>query len=168
MHQAAWDFVESVKAKRPGYFTDKRVLEVGSRYINGTVRTLFTGCEYLGLDLSPGPLVDRVCHVADLIGGPFDTIISCEALEHDKRWRESITSIWEMLKPGGILIITAGGTGRSEHGTARTSPTDSPATTDYYGNITEELFWSVMKPEFLTEHHVEDKDGDFRFWGVKT
>lgn len=183
MHKAAWDFVESVKAKHPGHFKNKRVLEVGSRYINGTVRTLFEGCDYMGLDLSPGPLVDAVCHVADMptpdvyYGEPepygpdqFDTIISCEALEHDKRWQESVSTMWELLSPGGLLIITAGGTGRPEHGTTRTNPTDSPATTDYYGNITEPVFWAAFGRQgkmTLLEHRIEDKDGDFRFWGKK-
>lgn len=185
MHKEAWDFVEGVKSRYPEAFSDRRVLEVGSRYINGTVRTLFDGCNYIGLDLSSGPCVDDVCHVADLAlykwpgENPirFDTIISCEALEHDKRWRESLLAMWSLLVPGGMLIITAGGTGRPEHGTTRTSPTDSPATTDYYGNITEELFWDAFyggEPKVLSNynaklwaHHIEDKDGDFRFWGLK-
>lgn len=176
MHKAAWDFVEGVKSRYPEAFSDRRVLEVGSRYINGTVRTLFDRCDYLGLDLSPGPCVDVVLHVADLHDEPnvraipFDTIISCEALEHDKHWAESIQAMWSMLENGGMLIITAGGTGRPEHGTTRTSHTDSPATTDYYGNITEEMFWKAFGRKgkmMLLEHHIEDKDGDFRFWGLK-
>jgi len=179
MHKEAWDFVEGVKAKFPEAFKGKRVLEVGSRYINGTVRTLFDGCDYTGLDLSPGPCVDMDYHVVafkqcvwePLEHEPYGTIISCEALEHDKHWAESIRAMWDMLDNGGTLIITAGGTGRPEHGTTRTSPADSPATTDYYGNITKEMFWEVFnpwpdKPSFR-DFFIEDKDGDFRFWGLK-
>ncbi len=170
MHQAAWDFVDGVKAKFPDSFKDKRVLEVGSRYINGTVRTLFEGCDYTGLDLSPGPCVDLTLHVTEYPEPTWDlyeTIISCEALEHDKRWRESLIVMYELLIPKGFLILTAGGTGRPEHGTTATCPTDSPATTDYYGNITEELFWSVLRREMFDEYTIQDVDGDFRFVGVK-
>lgn len=182
MHAAAMDWVKKAKAQYPDSFKGKRVLEVGSRYINGTVRTLFEGCDYTGLDLSPGPCVDLVCHVADLdkvqilsrtfesriLPSTFQVVISCEALEHDKRWDESLGAMYDLLVPGGLLIITAGGTGRPEHGTTATSPSDSPATTDYYGNITEEKFWSVLEPsDFVNLYEIEDKDGDFRFMGRK-
>ncbi len=177
MHQAAWDFVESVKAKFPEAFKDKRVLEVGSRYINGTVRTLFEGCDYTGLDLSAGPCVDVVCHVKDFDGeNLYDTIISCEALEHDFYWGASVHAMHRLLKKGGLLIITAGGTGRLEHGTKATSPTDSPATTDYYGNIEDWMFIELLEgnrvhlfegPYGHDESQPIDRDGDFCFWGRK-
>lgn len=171
MHTAAINWVEKAKDQYPDSFKGKLVLEVGSRYINGTVRILFEGCDYLGIDLSPGPCVDKVRHVADWnphTQNLFDTVISCEALEHDKRWRESLCAMYDLLLPGGLIILTAGGTGRPEHGTARTSPSDSPATTDYYGNITEAMFWSVFNPSFFVNtYEIEDKDGDFRFIGRK-
>jgi len=177
MHKAAWDFIESVKAKNPKAFKGKRVLEVGSRYINGTVRTLFEGCQYTGIDLSPGPCVDVVAHVKDFEGeNLYDTIISCEALEHDFYWEASVHAMHRLLKPGGLLIITAGGTGRPEHGTTRTNPSDSPATTDYYGNIEDWMFIELLEgsrnhlfegPYGHEEDMPIDKDGDFRFWGVK-
>lgn len=168
MHASVTDFVKQVKQLHPQAFKDCRVLEVGSRYINGTVRTFFDRCNYTGLDLAPGPLVDEVCHVADYPAASFaNTVISCEALEHDKRWAESIRTMLELLHPGGLLVITCAGPGRAEHGTARTSPTDSPATTDYYGNLDEAMFWSAVKKTDFSDWRIKVANEDLQFWGVK-
>lgn len=141
MHTAALDFVKRIKKHYPEHFANCRVLEIGSANVNGTIRSLFTNCRYTGLDLYPGPDVDVVQHAVDYIAANPEpqpnTIISCEALEHDARWRETVTSAINMLRPhGGLLVITCAGPNRAEHGTTRTTPADSPATTDYYGNIT--------------------------------
>lgn len=168
MHTAVTDFINVVKDNLPHRFEDQNVLEVGSRYINGTVRTQFTRCRYHGLDLSPGPLVDEVCHVADFPGEAlFDVVVSCEALEHDKRWADSLRAMLRLLKPGGMLLITCAGPGRPEHGTTRTSPGDSPATTDYYGNIDQEMFFSAVPYQNFEPFAILVKDGDLHFWGVK-
>ena len=49
-----------------------------------------------------------------------------------------------MLKPDGLFLFTCASTGREEHGTRRTSPSDSYGTianledmSDYYKNLTE-------------------------------
>jgi len=42
--------------------------------------------------------------------------------------------------------MTCATTGRQEHGTRRTSPTDSPHTTDFYRNLTDDDFNAI--PEF--------------------
>lgn len=168
MHTAVTDFINLVKAEMPDRFQEQRVLEVGSRYINGTVRTHFTRCRYHGLDLSPGALVDEVCHVADYPGAvAFDVVVSCEALEHDARWAESLRAMVALTRPGGVLLITCAGPGRPEHGTARTTPADSPATTDYYGNIDEEMFFSAVPREAFSMYGILVEGGDLHFWGVK-
>ena len=60
-HYTQRQFVEWVKAAFPDSFKGKRVLEVGSLDINGSVRGYFQDCEYIGLDVGPGPGVDVVC-----------------------------------------------------------------------------------------------------------
>lgn len=176
MHFQVIEFLARVRDLHPEAFQDRRVLEVGSRYINGTIRPLFRRCQYTGLDLAYGPGVDVVCHVADYCAADcavppqapgYDTVVSCEALEHDARWADSLASMYRLTEPGGFLIITAAGPGRPEHGTHEHAPSDSPATNDHYQNIDEGMFWSVLKPEGFTEHHMEVLDGDFRFVGVK-
>src|SRR5208283_1437369 len=69
-------------------FAAGRVLEVGSMDINGSIRPAFgDASEYIGIDLTPGPGVDRVMSAHDLDqawpAGWFDTVVCCEMLEHD-------------------------------------------------------------------------------------
>lgn len=170
MHQSVTNFVQSVKDRFPQHFQDCSVLEVGSRYINGTVRTMFRRCDYLGLDLAPGPLVDAIWHVADFVhsgDSKRDTVISCEALEHDSRWKESLQAMLDLTKPGGLLVITCAGPGRPEHGTHKADPTSSPATLDYYGNVDEDMFWSALRKTDFSDWRLKVADGDLNFWGVK-
>lgn len=170
MHQSVTDFVQSVKDRFPQHFQDCSVLEVGSRYINGTIRTMFRRCDYLGLDLAPGPLVDAIWHVADYAFSgdrKRDTVISLEALEHDKRWSESLKAMAELTRPGGLLVITCAGPGRPEHGTHRSDPSSSPATNDYYRNVDEDMFWSALRKTDFSDWRLRVADGDLTFWGVK-
>src|SRR5688572_15830496 len=105
MHIEVRNFIRKVKKEHPKFFRFTRVLEVGSQNINGSVREHFFLCEYIGLDLGPGKKVDLVCHGADFkTPGLFDVVISCEALEHDRRWNETLLQMYENLKPGGLLI----------------------------------------------------------------
>ena len=74
----------------------------------------------------------------------FDTIISTECFEHDPEYKESFSKIYDMLKPDGLFCFTCASTNRPEHGTRRTSPSDSYGTianledmSDYYKNLTE-------------------------------
>ncbi|MEM3793696.1 MAG: hypothetical protein QXS76_02180 [Candidatus Bathyarchaeia archaeon] len=54
-------FVENVRSEE---FKDKRISEVGSRYVNGSVRPLVERFmrprEYIGIDIEPGKYVDVV------------------------------------------------------------------------------------------------------------
>lgn len=179
MHQSVTDFVQSVKDRFPQHFQDCSVLEVGSRYINGTIRTMFRRCQYVGLDLAYGPCVDVVKHVADLIkdtpgshhvppwAWQHDTVISLEALEHDSRWRESLPAMLDIVRPGGLLVITCAGPGRPEHGTHKEDPACSPATLDYYGNVDEDMFWSALRKTDFSDWRLKVADGDLQFWGLK-
>lgn len=173
MHQSVYDFVARVKEKFPEAFTGKIVHEVGSRNINGTVRTFFSRCDYTGFDLGYGPCVDVVMHYNDTnekYMGQIDTVISCEALEHDRQWRATCLAMVDNLKPGGLLIITAGGPGRPEHGTTEHDPECSPETLDHYHNIDEADFrgnFKGMVPFPFKEFEFDVRDGDFRFWGIK-
>jgi SAM-dependent methyltransferase len=175
-HQAQFDFVKRVKARFPDHFKTGRVLDVGSAYINGTNRWHFSYCcEYLGLDLGPGPGVDLVAHCADFRqsgwdGGLFDVVISTEALEHDSRWEETFRAMYDMTRPGGLMVMTCAGDGREEHGTTRTTPGNSPHTTDYYRNLDPEDFKPLLKgmkfeqKEWSGEGHPVC---DTYFWGIK-
>ena len=82
-----------------------------------------------------------------------------------------------MLKPDGLFCFTCASTGRLEHGTRRTSPTESYGTignltdmSDYYKNLTEIELNEVLKINDLfvvwdTYYNAESKD--MYFVGIK-
>jgi SAM-dependent methyltransferase len=93
------------------------VLEVGSYDENGTVRPLFGGCEFVGVDMREGPGVDRVASSHDLPfdDGQFDVVVSTEMLEHDPYPWVSMAEMGRVLVPGGLLVVTARGNGFKLH-----------------------------------------------------
>jgi SAM-dependent methyltransferase len=141
-HPEQAEFFDSIRAQYPTHFDGVRVLEVGSLDINGSVRGLFRDCDYTGVDLQPGRGVDLACpgHLLALPTASFDTVISAECFEHNPFWRETLTNMLRMTRPGGLVLISCATTGRREHGTSRTNPDASPFTVqekwDYYRNLT--------------------------------
>ena len=179
MHGQARDFTVFVKKILSDFFLNKRVLDVGSGDINGNNRFLFDNCEYDGNDVIQAHNVTIVSKTKDLPfqDNAFDTIISTECFEHDPEYRESLSKIYKMLKPDGLFCFTCASTGRAEHGTRRTSPTDSYGTigqledmSDYYKNLTVEHLNEVLNLKDLfsvwdTYYNAESKD--LYFVGIK-
>ena len=141
-HPQQAEFFATVRDHYANHFRSARVLEVGSLDINGSVRDLFSDCQYTGVDLQPGRGVDLACpgHLLDLPTASFDTTISAECFEHNPFWRETLANMLRMLRPGGLVTISCATTGRKEHGTSRTNADASPFTVqerwDYYRNLT--------------------------------
>lgn len=114
-------FIEHAKLEE---FQGKRVLEVGSRYINGSIRPLiekfFTPREYIGVDIEPGKYVDIVLpaeRLVDYFGEEtFDVVISTELLEHVRNWRLVVNNMKKVLKKGGYIYITTRSRGFPYHG----------------------------------------------------
>ena len=152
MHHEILHFVYETKNLYPEYFNNTRVLEIGSRRVQNqpTVRCHFSNCDYIGVDISEGDCVDVAClgheYKSDEL---FDTIISCECFEHDPFYDLTITNMINHLKPNGLLLFTCASLGRPEHGTRRSSPESSPATSqievweDYYRNLTQFDFQKI-------------------------
>lgn len=91
----------------------KKIIEVGARDYNGTVRPIVESLDpesYLGVDIEMGPCVDEICAAEDLVKkygeNKFDIVISLECLEHVRNWREMISNLKRVLKPGGTLYLT--------------------------------------------------------------
>jgi len=175
-HRQQLDFVAGLKNQHPEYFTGKKVLEIGSLNINGTVRPFFTGCEYLGIDVGPGRDVDLVCKGEDYNApdATFDVTISCECFEHNPKWVETFHNMIRMTKPLGLVVMTCATAGRAEHGTARTSPADSPLTIglgwNYYKNLIDEDFRSNIDlngffVDFQFIHEISSHD--LYFYGIR-
>lgn len=183
-HREQRQFFERVKHMHPWSFQDGRVLDCGSLNVNGSLRDLFTGGTYLGIDIVPGKNVDYISsvHKFSSADGPFDTIVSGEMLEHDSHWRESLLRMYELLKPHGLLAISCAGPGRPEHGTRRTGAVwTDPAEPDYYRNISQEDIAEVFELKLHTGVHQGgawfkwwELSGratwpqDTYFWGMKS
>ncbi len=179
MHEEVRWFTSFVKKLLPDSFRNKRVLDVGAGDINGNNRFLFENCEYHGNDVIPAPNATIVSRTKDLpfADDVFDTIISTECFEHDPEYRESILKIYKMLKPGGLFVFTCASTGRNEHGTRRTTPTDSFGTRgkqedmqDYYKNLTEKDLNEVLPLNELFskwDTYYDSNHKDLFFLGLK-
>jgi SAM-dependent methyltransferase len=163
-HKAQRKFCIRVKEQWPSYFFNGSVLDVGSLDINGNNRFLFENCDYLGIDIAAGPNVDKVtlAHELNLPEASLDVVISTECFEHDMHYKASVENIIRMLKPGGLFLFTCATTGRKEHGTRWTTPSDSPFTSemnetwsDYYKNLTEIDIREAISVD------------DLYFWGIK-
>jgi len=174
-HPQQMAYVQSLRQRFPAAFTGKKVLEVGSLNINGSVRSFFLACDYTGIDVGAGKDVDIVCEGQkyDAPDNSFDTTISCECFEHNPYWAETFANMIRMTKPGGLVVFTCATTGRREHGTTRTSPQDSPLTVglqwDYYRNLTVEDFrnkFDFAKLFKVYEFAVNPSSADLYFWGV--
>lgn len=170
MHKEVGDFIAGVRYVYPEYFNKKRILEVGSLDINGTIRGFFPKCEYIGLDVGEGKGVDIVCPIHEYFSPQqFDVIVSTEMLEHDKYWQESLLSMYANLKSQGLFILTCAGPTRQEHGTSRTTPGDAPFTNDWYRNISILDFTNILPPAGFTTYSISYARGkaDLYFYGIK-
>jgi SAM-dependent methyltransferase len=170
MHPESYHFVERVKNEYPDFFHHKKVLEVGSLDINGSVRQFFQDCDYTGLDLAQGKGVDIVSIAHEFIQPEtYDVVISSEMLEHDEHWEKSLKQMYANLKPGGLFILSCAGPTRPEHGTKRTDTYSSPFTTDYYRNISQEDLKRALPFDGFSECTIGYDRGleDLHFWGLK-
>lgn len=173
-HEQQNRFIKRVRHLWPDHFHDVRVLEIGSLDINGSVRQFWTNSDYLGVDVGPGPGVDVVCAGQELRHptAHYDVTISTECFEHNPRWLETFQNMIRMTRSQGLVIFTSATTGRPEHGTARTTPQDSPWTQhwDYYENRCREDFeraldlgqwFEIIEWSWDHQHH------DLYFWGLR-
>lgn len=165
MHAEQRRFVMRMKALFPDYFRNCSVIDIGSADINGNLKWLFKSCFYMGVDIWHGKNVDIVWDQDFPFMVPADTYISCECLEHDRNWKDTV---WAMAKYSRrCLIITCASTGRPEHGTNRTKPFDSPATTDYYQNLAEHDIAPLVKHIPYKKFWYNEQSRDLYFIGFK-
>lgn len=90
----------------------KRVLEVGSCDVNGSLRAgvIEHGpSEYIGIDIAFGPGVDAVCSSDDILKKfgeeSFDVVLSTCALEHIANWKLAISNMKRACRHGGIILL---------------------------------------------------------------
>jgi SAM-dependent methyltransferase len=175
-HPYQFNYINKLKILFPNYFINKKVLEVGSLNINGSIRVFFANCDYLGIDVGPGKDVDLVCEGQNLDHptNTYDTVGSCECFEHNPYWVETFNNMHRMTKSGGLVFMTCATTGRPEHGTSRIYPEDSPLTIDkgwdYYKNLTAEDFihkFNLNNMFLIYEFELNPFYPDLYFYGIK-
>ena len=114
-------FVNTISKKE---FENKRIIEIGSKDINGSIRPLIQKFlnpkNYIGIDIKKGKGVDLICPAEKLVEHfgkeSFDIVIATEILEHVKNWKVVIQNIKGILKQGGYLYITTRSKGFPYHG----------------------------------------------------
>ena len=172
-HESQNQFFQVVKNNYPEHFEWKNVIEIGSLDINGSVRNLFQYCNYVGFDLDLGPGVDFGVQGQDVRfpDKSFDVAVSAECFEHNPYWKETLLNMLRMTKDGGLVIFTCAGTGRPEHGTARTDPGSSPLTTaagwEYYKNLRPEDFEEIDMSDWDFEFYENSIPQDLYFVGIR-
>lgn len=121
MHDSVTQFVSNEISTAD--VADLRVLEVGSRDINGSVRPLieqYDPEEYIGVDIVDGERVDKVVGATQLVdefgSDSFDLVVSTEVLEHVRDWRDAISNMKRICKPEGTLVLTTRSVGKWYHG----------------------------------------------------
>ena len=121
MHASVMEFART--AIEPEDVAGCRVLEVGARNVNGSLRGYVESlrpAEYVGVDMISGPGVDRVlpCEqlCANVGAAAWDLVICTEMLEHAADWRACMIQMVRALKPGGLLLLTTRSPGFPRHG----------------------------------------------------
>ena len=175
-HPEQLQFVKSSLLSTADQFRIKKIIEIGSYDVNGSVRNLFPMTEYLGVDLIEGPGVDLVCEggKVDYESNTFDLSISCECFEHNPLWVDTFSNMYRLTKEGGLILITVATAGREEHGTTRTFPVHSPGTQsrkwDYYKNLIEQDFYNQFDMPEMFQNYLfisNDFSCDLYFIGIK-
>ncbi len=172
-HLEQRNFIKKIKTKFPDFFTTKIVLEIGSLYLNGTIRDFFNKCTYVGLDIIKGPCVDIICS-GESYNAPdqsYDVVCSTECFEHTPKWVDIFQNMIRLCKTDGLVFFTCASEGRPEHGTHNNDPGASLLTLDYYKNLNEIDFTSKINfQDYFSEYHFEydSNSFDLYFYGIRS
>ena len=158
MHEAVIEFVGRYAR------TTGRVLEIGSRNINGSVRSLFPAAsEFIGVDPVDGPDVDVVGDgsVVDLGHGTFDIVVCTEVLEHvdDEIATGIISNAWRHLASDGVFIMTCAGPGRHAHSAIDEQPIRP---WEFYRNVDAETLDGWLADAGFTRWDINPQGADMR------
>lgn len=110
MHGSVMDFCQQAIRAYAGPV--HRVLDVGAVDMNGSTRVLFPpGVEYVGIDVHDGPGVDWTGPAHEYPargwdGRLFDALVSTECLEHDRFWHLTMRACCQLVRPGGLVVMT--------------------------------------------------------------
>lgn len=175
-HAQQREYIRKLKRIHKRFFSNKRVLEVGSLNINGSLRDFFNCTDYTGIDVGDGDGVDLVCQGQDFNAPDesYDVVCSAECFEHNPYWFETFENMVRLCKKGGFVFFTCATEGRPEHGTTKTSPESSPLSIqigwEYYKNLTIKDFtdrFDFDKHFLEYSFSINNESYDLYFWGIK-
>lgn len=158
MHDAAFNYVRDQLDKHGPW---ARVVEFGSRNINGGVRELFSPetSDFIGVDVREGEGVDVVADAATVKFSPVDCVICTEVLEHAENAEQIIANAYRILKSGGVFIMTCGGPGRHEH-SAIDGLGLQPG--EFYRNVDAEMLSEWLERAGFSEYGIDQAGLDMR------
>jgi len=161
MDEANRDWVRRTLATLP---SRRRVVEIGSLYVNGQVRDLFGQAEsYVGVDIRAGNGVDVVADGATWRPQkPVDTVICIAVLEHAPEAEAICRATFEMLGPGGVLVLSAPTDGYPPHSWSGAAPLPG----DFYRNLSEATLRNWLSD--YAELRCEVNNGQAMLVGIKS
>ena len=160
MHHDALAYVAHALATMPKA-DPPLVVEFGSRNVNGSVRPLFSGVRYIGVDLLPGPGVDVQADAATYTPPePAGVVVCCEVLEHAPDAGAIVANAYRILAPGGVLILTAAGEGRIPHSAVDGKPRLYPG--EFYANVTSGDLTAWLAPFWAVSYGSDPTRRDVR------
>ena len=175
MHQSAHDQMERFVAQylRPG--VHYRVVDFGSR-ISGrqkmTHRDLFAGhsCTIIGVDVAPGRNVDLLMkkpYRLPLKSNSVDVVISGQAFEHIPFFWASLLEIARVLKPNGLVFLTAPSRGHvhTSRDCWRYYPDGLRAMAAFAGLVVLEAHTDFPPITDKPRHDYRAIDTTYRYWG---
>jgi SAM-dependent methyltransferase len=149
-----------------------RVLDLGGRDINGSIRGLLPAAKWTGCDITSGPGVDLVHDATQAWPDDFDRydlVVCTEVLEHVEQWPALLRTAAQALEPGGpeALFVTCASTGRPQHGAAG-APLPGPG--EWYANVPAEALrvrLGELFQQLVVEYRALPGDAYARAQGVK-
>ncbi len=152
MHSTVSVFVQTILSESE--VRGKRILEVGSYNVNGSIRRSIVAhgpSWYHGVDTKPqADYVDEVLSAHNLVRrfGPeaFDVVVCLEVLEHVEDWQSVVRNLKGVLRLQGLLVLTCRSPGFPRH--------DYP--TDYWRFTREDI--RRIFSEFEIEHLLDDPE----------
>ena len=110
MHKSAYENTEKFYKKYcENNIENKKIVDIGSYSVNGSVRPIFEKGHYIGVDMSEGPNVDIVSNAHNLPfeDGEIDIIVSISCFEHDDMFWVTFLEMCRIVNNGGYIYINA-------------------------------------------------------------
>jgi SAM-dependent methyltransferase len=175
LHQSAHDQMERLVAHylRPG--VHYRVVDLGSRTSGRqkmTHRDLFTehSCTIIGVDVAPGRNVDVLMkkpYRLPMKSNSADLVISGQAFEHIPFFWASLLEIARVLKPNGLVFLTAPSRGHVHTAVDcwRYYPDGLRAMATFAGLTVLEARTDFPPITGKRQHDYKAIDTTYRYWG---